>query len=343
VTRLGRRLAAGAAMVAVLLGSGACTGDDRKPAKGTAAGASPSVGRGHNPPTATQRGPGVPESGAWLGAWVKPVWSTPDGRAAAFADFENQVGRQLPIVHMFRDASDEFPGAAESALLREADTLLLSWAGTDTRSIAQGTYDTEIRKRAESIKALGVPLFLRFRWEMDRPNLTASVHSPEDYIAAWKRTRRIFTEVGAVNAAWVWCPHVQGFVDGERRAADYYPGDDEVEWLCVDIYAGPKFEGFAAQMDAFMPFAQQHQKPIMLGEFGVTDRGVGGQRAAWLREVRTYVKAHPQIKALVYFAAKQDKKPVYDTTFGEDPEGLAAFKEITSDPYFAAAPPRKGP
>lgn len=77
----------------------------------------------------------------------------------------------------------------------------------------------------------------------------------------------------------------------------------------------------------------------MIGEFGVTYPGGPGQRAAWLREARGYVKQHPQIKAVVYFAAKQNTKPVYDSTFNEDPEGLAAFQELTADPWFAAPPP----
>ena len=52
----------------------------------------------------------------------------------------------------------------------------------------------------------------------------------------------------------------------------------------------------------------------------------------------TMMKAHPQIKAAVYFAQKQDK-PAYDSTFNEDADGLAAFRELTTDPYFAATPP----
>lgn len=93
---------------------------------------------------------------------------------------------------------------------------------------------------------------------MDRPNLTQSVHSPEDYVAAWKRIRGIFTEVGATNAGFVWCPHVQGFVDEKRNAAAYYPGDDQVDWLCTDVYPGKEFDGFAEQMDTFMAFAAKH-------------------------------------------------------------------------------------
>ena len=178
-------------------------------------------------------------------------------------------------------------------------------------------------------------MLLRWRWEMDRPNLAASVRSPGDYVAAWKHIRGIFTDVGATNAAWVWCPHVLGFVDSSRNAAAYYPGDDQVDWLCTDVYPGTDFDEFTAQMDAFMEFARERPRPVLLGEFGVTTQGQPGQRGAWLREAREYIKTHPQIKAAVYFAQKQTKKPVYDSTFDSDPEGLEAFREMTDDPYFS--------
>jgi beta-mannanase len=277
-----------------------------------------------------------------LGAWAKPAWSTPEGRATAFSEFAGQAGTQLPISHNFQEWNDEFPGAQEKALLGKSELLMISWSGTDTRSIVQGSYDANIRQRAEAIKKFGRKVLLRFRWEMDRPNLTASIHSPGDYVAAWKHVRQIFTQVGATNAGWVWCPHVRGFIEADRNAAAYYPGDDQVEWLCTDVYAGKDFEPFGTQMDSFLAFAQSHDKPIIIGEYGVTDAGTPGQRATWLREVRTYTKAHPQIKALVYFAAKQDRKPVYDSTFVNDPDGLGAFREMTSDPYFQAPPPPTG-
>jgi hypothetical protein len=281
----------------------------------------------------------VPAKGAWLGAWVKTDWQTPSGRAAALDSFSQQTGAKLVIGHMFHGWSDEFPGATQDAFQAMGKVQMISWSGTDTRSVTSGVYDGLIRKRAEEIRDFGLPLLLRWRWEMDRPNLRASVRSPGDYVAAWKHIRAIFTAVGATNAAWVWCPHVLGFVESDRQAAAYYPGDDQVDWLCTDVYPGPKFDSFTTQMDAFMAFARQHPRPILLGEFGVTTVGKPGQRAAWLREARTYIKAHPQIKAAVYFAQKQLKKPAYDSTFESDPDGLAAFQELTADPYFAAAPP----
>jgi len=299
----------------------------------------PPVSPGHSPDVTTTRGPQPPESGAWLGAWVRPQRATPAGRAEAFSAFEQRIGNQLRIAHMYHDWDNEVLGPADHALADQADLLLLSWAGTDTRSMALGTYDPLIRQTAERIKEYGRPVLLRFRWEMDRPNLAASVHSPADYIAAWRHTRGIFTEVGAMNAGWVWCPHVLGFNEAERNAVAYYPGDDEVDWLCTDVYPGPDFASYSGLMNAFMAFASKHPRPIIIGEFAVQSTVEPAQRAAWLREVRTHTLNHPQVRALVYFAVKQDKGPLFDTTFADDPAGLAAFQELAADSYFNSPPP----
>lgn len=289
----------------------------------------------------TGRGPQPPDRGVWLGAWVKPEFQTATGRASALTGFGEQTGAQMAIGHMFHDWTDRFPGPTQDAFLELGLLPMISWSGTDTRSVTSGVYDSIIRQRAQEIRDWGQPVLLRWRWEMDRPNLAASVHSPADYIAAWKHIRAIFTKAGADNAGWVWCPHVRGFVEAQRDAAAYYPGDDQVDWVCTDVYPGTDFATFTSQMDAFMSFARQHPRPVILGEFGVTAPGQPGQRAAWLREARQYIKTHPRIKAAVYFAQKQGKKPVYDSTFDADPEGLAAFRELATDPYFAAPVPTR--
>ncbi|MCX6467508.1 MAG: hypothetical protein NTW05_28585, partial [Pseudonocardiales bacterium] len=224
--------------------------------------------------------------------------------------------------------------------------LLLSWAGTDTRSIVTGSYDAVIRQRAEAIRDLGRPVLLRFRWEMDRPNLRTIVRDPEDFVAAWRHTRQIFTEVGALNAAWVWCPHVLGFVDPTRDARAYYPGDDEVDWLCADVYsepsAGEALVPFGDLMDSFLEFAQLRTKPIIVAEYGVRSVAAPADRARWLRDAHAYVRAHPQVKALVYFSSSQVDRPGLDTTV-TDPETLAAFRELAADPYFQVpVPPNEG-
>ena len=82
-------------------------------------------------------------------------------------------------------------------------------------------------------------MLLRYRWEMDRPNLRAQMWSGEDYVAAWKHVRAIFTAEGATNASWVWCPTVEGFQ--RRLRGRLLPGRRQVDWNCVDVYAGTKY------------------------------------------------------------------------------------------------------
>ncbi|WP_307803703.1 glycoside hydrolase family 26 protein [Micromonospora echinofusca] len=331
-------------VMAVLLGSTltltACQGDPAPPSFVPPTTAAPAVTpRPAGGLATTGWGPDIPDKGAWLGAWVRPDGpENPASRVAALTAFGEQTGGKVAVGHMFHDWAKNFPSPTERAYLEAGMLPLVSWSGTDTRSITSGVYDQLIRRRAEEIKQLNVPILLRWRWEMDRPNLAASVRSPEDYVAAWKHIRAIFVEVGTTNAGFVWCPHVLGFVEPGRNAAAYYPGDDQVDWLCTDVYPGPDFDGFAPQMDAFMAFASKHPRPVLIGEFGVTTAGKPGQRGGWLREAHEYVKRHPQIKAVVYFAQKNEK-PKYDSTFDDDPEGLAAYREFATDPYFAVPPP----
>jgi hypothetical protein len=279
------------------------------------------------PVTTTGRGPVPPAAGVWQGAWVNSGDLTPAGRIAAFTGFERTAGGPLAIAHVFHRWDDAFPDGPDLAFLARGKLLLLSWSGTDTRAITSGAYDNLIRQRAHAVRDLGGPILLRFRWEMDRPNLRSTVHSPEDYVAAWKHFRRIFTEVGATNAGWVWCPLVTAFADG--RAQRYYPGDDQVDWLCADVYAGNGFRGVGELMAPFLAWAGGHPRPVMVGEFGVTE-GEPGRKARWFRELAAYVAAHPQIKALVYFSARRE--PRYDFSVDSSPGALRAFRDLVHAP-----------
>jgi hypothetical protein len=290
------------------------------------------------PIATTGRGPSPPVAGAWVGAWVNSGDHTPAGRIAAFAGFEQTVGRPLAIAHVFHQWEDEFPSGPDLEFAAQGKLLLVSWAGTDTQAITSGRYDGLIRQRADAVRDFGVPVLLRFRWEMDRPNLQSTVHSPEDYVAAWRHVRRLFTEAGAINAAWVWCPLVTGFADG--RAQRFYPGDDQVDWLCADVYAEKDFRGFDELMAPFMAWAGDHPRPVMVGEFGVTE-GDPGRKARWFREAAAYVPAYPQIKALVYFSARQDRKPRYDFSVDSSPGALRAFRELVGEPPLRATPPER--
>lgn len=276
-------------------------------------------------------GPQPPAHGAYIGAAVKPSSYTETGRIEAFQNFERSTGRALDIVHTYHPWTQAFPTKAERHFLEAGQQVLIGWAGSDCPGIAAGRYDSLIRRRAEAVKRLDTPVFIAFRWEMDRPNLRGKVGSPADYIAAWKHTRQIFDDVGATNVGWVWAPTAKGFTGGYAQA--YYPGDDQVDWLGVDAYTGPRLRPFSQVMAAFMRFAAKHDdKPAMVAEFGLSDRG--GKRPGWLAAARTYVKAHPQLKAVLYFNWNTEPRDNAQLALQASATGRRAFHAWLADPYF---------
>jgi beta-mannanase len=133
-------------------------------------------------------------------------------------------------------------------------------------------------------------------------------NQPGEYVLAWRHVHDIFVEVGAQNVTWVWCPNVIGPTTIPLETL--YPGDDYVDWLCMDGYNfgthpshpgnwqsfGELFGETYAALQALSP-----NKPIMIGEMASTEEG--GSKASWIRNAFTYAlpEVYPDIKAVVLF------------------------------------------
>jgi hypothetical protein len=330
------------AAAVVLLAAGACGPDKSSAGKGDDGSVSPtptysstlSAGA-PGPFHTTGRGPTPPATGAWFGAYSDPYNQTAASKQAAVDTFQKQIGRPLAIVQSFHPWTDEAPDAFDYGVVQRRQIELMSWAGTDTISMSSGVYDAQIKRTADAIRDMSKPILLRFRWEAERPNLAAVVHSPAAYIAAWKHVRSIFTTEGATNAGFVWCPLAAGFATGTAQA--YYPGDDQVDWICADVYPGDAMTSFSRLMAPVMDFAKQHQRPVMIGELGVQAEP-NDQRAAWFTQMAADLKAQPQIKAIVYFNTNHRSKPFTNYTMPDSSADLTAFRAFVNDPYFSVPP-----
>jgi hypothetical protein len=276
--------------------------------------------------------PTPPAQGAYLGAWAGPAVFTQANEINSVDSLQQQIGRKLSIVHTYLKWQAPFPTTSDMTFLNQGSMLLISWAGTDTLQIISGADDSWIRTRALQIKALDKPVFLEWRWEMDRPNLQSQVHSGADYVKAWDHIRAIFASAGVHNAAWVWCPTGKGFTDGQ--AAAFYPGNDEVDWICADAYPYGSYVSFASTVDPFLTWASHYDKPVMIGEFGVKESDTGPQRAQWLQAAQQVVRADHQIKALLYFDADSAGHVAYALN---DAAVLSAFRSMAQQPYFNPA------
>jgi hypothetical protein len=274
-----------------------------------------------------------PAEGAYFGAWIKPDALTHTGRVEAVDGLEEDLGRPLDIVNTYRRFDQMVGTKSDAEFLATGATLMVSWATGDNRSILAGEHDRLIRKQAKAIRKVKKPVLLRIRWEMDRPNLRATMWSGEDYIAAYKRIREIFTEERVQNVSWVWCPTAEGFIRGDAPA--FYPGDDQVDWTCVDVYAGNLFQPIGQLMGPFLQWAAQRPKPIVIGEFGVAKAWGSAGRAAWLADAERTFKANRQIKAVVYFESNPEGNgPNQQFRLGGDKPAFRQFTRLTRDPYF---------
>lgn len=283
-------------------------------------------------------GPLAPNEGVLFGAHVQaPPGADP---FQVVADLEAKLGRRLAIEHSYRPWDTPFPDGREQRNVAEGRIPLISWGKTSTNEINAGQHDDLIRGRARGVRALGQPVLLRWFWEMGGNRNTAHAGSPNEYVAAWRRLRRLFADEGATNAAWVWCPDASDFATG--RAQEFYPGDEEVDWTCADGYnfrhparRSTTPRSFEDTFAAFYGWASERPRPIMVGEYGVVEDGPG-DKAAWVAAAREALKTRfPAIAAVVYFHATRERDGfTYDWRMDSSDSSLQAFSAMGADPWF---------
>lgn len=297
--------------------------------------------------SATQSAPGVypshslaPAHGALFGAWVQPTGGFgAAGEESAVTGLERALGRKLAIDQLYVRWAAPMPLAVARWDLRGGRIPMISWAGASTDLIAAGAYDTQIRARALQLRALRGPVMLRWFAEMDGVGNHPNVVSPASFIEAWRHIHDIFSNAGAVNVRWVWCPNAFHFAAG--FAQRFYPGGGYVDWIGADGYSwapqrpGTSWRSFGQIFSAFYRWGLSTGRPLLVGEYGVLERAPG-EKAAWFaaadRELRTQF---PAIRAVVYFDSDHQH---YDWRVTTSPSALAAFRAFARDPYFSVRP-----
>jgi len=277
----------------------------------------------------------APARGAWFGFYAQTSVYSQRATQEAFTNLEAATGRTGDIDHWYEPWDDTFPTWRQPWDFSNGRIPMISWGKQRSDVILSGADDAYIAARADGIKALGKPVFLRWFWEMDFSDNLGYSQSPAAYVAAWRHIRAIFTARGATNVAWVWCPNASSFRTGSAQR--YYPGDDAVDWICADgynFYPDSSYREFEPIFAGFYAWASQRPKPLMIGEYG--DQSAGpGQRAAWLDAAHAaLVQKFPRILAVVYFHSNSE----HDWTLYDEPGALAAFRRMALDPYFNPPP-----
>lgn len=195
---------------------------------------------------------------------------------------------------------------------------VIAWAWMDygneeqsprLQDVPAGKYDWYLDDWIKGIKEFGDPVFVRLSHEMDgdwypysegyKKNPTRNTAA--DFIAYWRYVVDYFEKASVKNVAWVWC--VNGDRSGGKDWPDYYPGDEYVDWLAVDLYSSRNPKPIMKQ---FMELYGQTRKPIMIPEGGTGPEQTRWNKqyagdAAWVKEFFDVIEATPQIKAVCWF------------------------------------------
>jgi len=289
-------------------------------------------------------GPLALAAGSYFGAFENPDRN--DGVAGSQSEvtqFEADLGRGIDIDNRFYNWSQQIPTANEYWDVANGRIPMVTWGAQDTLQIKAGTHDAWIRAQAGRMRDLGGPVFLRFYHEMDGDYRQAIVHTPQDFIDAWRRVHGLFQQEGATNVVWVWCPTAWKFIQGSPWPPDYYPGDAFVDWVAADGYnwypgrPGSQWRTFEQVFGAFYDWAVTSGKPIMLAEIGVQeDPANPNRKAGWLSTMHQQLKTtFDQVQAAVYFdttITKDGNTFVWDLK--SSPQAFDAWRTMGLDPYF---------
>ena len=231
------------------------------------------------------------------------------------------VGRAPKQVMWYAAWSDNaaFPATAAAQVAATGATPVITWEpwnpanGVDQPAyaldrITAGDFLTYETSWAKQIKAYGKPVVLRFAHEMNGSwypwSAQANTNTAGDYVAAWKQVRSVFTSQKVANVSFSWSPNVP--YTGSTQLSSVYPGDAYVDQVALDGYNWSTLQPGSAWTSFWGVFSAGvteiravSGKPLFVGEVGCPE--VGGDKAAWVRDMFATLAQHPEIRGFTWF------------------------------------------
>jgi hypothetical protein len=195
------------------------------------------------------------------------------------------------------------------------------------------------------------PIFLRWASEMNGPwTWTRYGSTPalsDVYKEKFALVSRIMKEE-APNVAMVWTP----FAEPTKYIPEYYPGDEWVDWVGINIYSVYVHDGNvnrpSADEDpvAFLKFVYDlyaDRKPIHISEFAATIwcRGTKQDTVEWaIEKTKRFYNAlreqFPRVKSVNWFCLDTVQTGLANNNYSLISDGrmLATYRQLVSDKHF---------
>jgi hypothetical protein len=299
---------------------------------------------GYCPPDSLALAKYEPAQGCYLGAFIDQDPVAPRDIYA----FETTVGKKHACYLLYCGWNSAFPTKwAEYAKAQGAALQIGYEPSYGLDSVADGEY---IRKWARDAHAARMPIFVRWASEM---NLSEFIWSGDTakYVEKWRLLYNIFKEE-APNIAMVWAPNWAP----TATITSYYPGDEYVDWVGVDMYMGlgvgttdtrdPRDKiSYVYNLYSAAP----HNKPIMFPEWAAThayqngttaynciDYGIKNTNLIYDRLSTEF----PRMKLITWF--DYDSRSINNSDFSitDNYSILTNYQKAVSDPYYLTTIPQ---
>ncbi|MDE2126608.1 MAG: hypothetical protein KGJ62_08460 [Armatimonadetes bacterium] len=264
-------------------------------------------------------------------------------------EFEAITGRTHATYFFYLGYGKPLPLAWVKHLAAEGKMVQVALEPNDgMESVRDGAYLTQL---AQQMKASGAHIFLRFGAEMNG-SWTAYHPDPALFREKFRLVHDVMARL-APNVAMVWCP----YMIPTKGMDAYYPGDDAVDWVGVNMYSVTLHNNLWTEPGAeehpcdLLRYVYDHyaaRKPIMICEYGATHDAAAEDRTRASFAIRAILtlyaslpRIYPRVKCINYFDGDAihfvPGHPYNDYSITDDPTITAAYREAISSPWFLGA------
>jgi hypothetical protein len=281
-----------------------------------------------------------PARGCYLGAFIEH-----DELAHGdFDRFERIVGKRHACYVNYSSYGRPFPSAWVARVAAHGAAAHVGWE--PNHGLDEVRDDAYLHGWARAAAACGAPLFLRFASEMNG-NWMAYSGNPSLYIEKFRLVYRVM-HAEAPNVAVVWCP----FSSPRSNIPDYYPGDEFVDWVGVNIYSvfyhnadvnqsgadeDPRWE-LRAVYDRYAD-----RKPVMICEYAAShESSVMHETVKWfaLAKMKALYESlpseFPRVKCVQWFSwnTLADRAADNDYSITDSASITGEYRRLTSGSWF---------
>ena len=293
-----------------------------------------------------------PIYGCYIGAFIDredSISDTFNGDDQLYREptaFNLATGRKHAIYFMYLKYGRPFPKVWAQHLLDAGAAAHIVWEPDKLDDVADDDY---LQQFARDAKESGVPVFLRYAGEMNGSWVPYGA-DPKRYVEKFRLVAHRMHE-DAPNVAMVWCPNEIP----EDKIADYFPGDDAVDWVGVNFYSVLYNDADRARGAEWMnpadklKFVYDHysaKHPMMVGEWGATHLSVVDNvlRPDFAQEKIAQLYAslprlYPRIKAVDWLCMNTIKyaspgRRLNDYSLLDVPRVASSYGRAVESPYF---------